>query len=143
MKKKSKSNDVVLRANDMKYDNGARYSGAIKDVFDTRPHGHGIYFYPDHLKEGVGDHYYSGNFKNSQFHGYGEYISKEYNYKGEFKNQKFHGKGEYSSKEHYYKGEFKNDKPHGTVEEIFFEKDTVYIGQFKNGVRHGYGITKS
>ena len=72
MKKKSKSNDVVLRANDMKYDNGARYSGAIKDVFDTRPHGHGIYFYPDHLKEGVGDHYYSGNFKNSQFHGYGE-----------------------------------------------------------------------
>jgi hypothetical protein len=143
MRKKSKSNDVVLRANDMKYDNGAKYSGAIKGVFDTRPHGHGIYFYPDHLKEGVGDHYYSGNFKNSQFHGYGEYISKEYNYKGEFKNQKFHGQGEYSSKEHYYKGEFKNDKPHGTVEEIFFEKDTVYIGQFKNGVRHGYGITKS
>ena len=43
--KKTKSNDVVLRANDMKFSNGARYSGAIKDVFDSRPHGHGIYFY--------------------------------------------------------------------------------------------------
>ena len=47
MKKKSKSNDVVLRANDMKFDNGASYSGAIKDVFDTSPHGFGTYFYPD------------------------------------------------------------------------------------------------
>ena len=35
MKKKSKSNDVVLRANDMKYDNGASYSGAIKDATDA------------------------------------------------------------------------------------------------------------
>jgi hypothetical protein len=58
--KKLKSNDVVLRANDMKYDNGARYSGAKKSVFDTKSLGHGVYFYPDHLKEGVGDHYYSG-----------------------------------------------------------------------------------
>ena len=58
--KKLKSNDVVLRANDMKYDNGARYSGAKKSVFDTKSLGHRVYFYPDHLKEGVGDHYYSG-----------------------------------------------------------------------------------
>ena len=50
----------MLRANDMKYDNGARYSGAKKSVFDTKSLGHGVYFYPDHLKEGVGDHYYSG-----------------------------------------------------------------------------------
>ena len=45
MKKKPKSNDVVLRANDMKFSNGASYSGAIKDVLDSRPHGFGIYFY--------------------------------------------------------------------------------------------------
>lgn len=44
----------------MKYDNGARYSVAIKSVFDTRPHGHRVYLYPDHLKKGVGDHYFSG-----------------------------------------------------------------------------------
>ena len=32
MKKKSKSNDVVLRADDMKFANGASYSGAVKDT---------------------------------------------------------------------------------------------------------------
>ena len=35
MKKKSKSNDVVLRADDMKFANGASYSGAVKDIFDS------------------------------------------------------------------------------------------------------------
>ena len=142
MKKKSKLNDVVLRANDMKFSNGARYSGAIKDVFDSRPHGHGIYFYPDHLDEGVGDHLYRGNFKNAKFHGHGEYVSKQYNYKGEFKNQKFHGKGEYSKEGYNYKGDFKNDKPNGKGVEIILEKDNIYTGTFKNGRRHGYGISR-
>ena len=141
MKKKSKLNDVVLRANDMKFSNGARYSGAIKDVFDSRPHGHGIYFYPDHLDEGVGDHLYRGNFKDAKFHGHGEYVSKQYNYKGEFKNQKFHGKGEYSKEGYNYKGDFKNDKPNGKGVEIILEKDNIYTGTFKNGRRHGYGIS--
>ena len=143
MKKKTKSKDVVLRANDMKFDNGASYSGAIKDVLDSRPHGHGIYFYPDHLNEGVGDHYYSGNFKNAKFHGHGEYVSKQYNYKGEFKNQKFHGKGEYSREGYSYKGDFKNDLPEGKGVEISLKNDTIYTGTFKKGKKHGYVISKS
>ena len=143
MKKKPKSNDVVLRANDMKFSNGASYSGAIKDVFDSRPHGFGIYFYPDHLDEGIGDHLYRGNFKDAKFHGHGEYVSKDYNYKGEFKNQKFHGRGEYSREGYNYKGEFKNDKPDGKGIEILYNEDSIYTGSFKNGLRHGYGISKS
>ena len=141
--KKTKSNDVVLRVNNMKFTNGASYSGAIKDVFDSRPHGHGIYFYPDHLNKSVGNHYYRGNFNNSKFHGHGEYVSKQYTYKGEFKNQKFHGKGEYSRDGYSYKGDFKNDLPHGNGEEIFLKKDSIFIGTFKNGKKHGYVVEKS
>ena len=119
--KKTKSNDVVLRANNMKFSNGASYSGAIKDVLDSRPHGHGIYFYPDHLDEGVGDHYYRGNFNNSKFHGHGEYVSKQYS----------------------YKGDFKNDLPEGKGVEISLKNDTIYTGTFKKGKKHGYVISKS
>ena len=38
---------LVLRG-DLKFGNGARYSGALKSYFKQIPHGYGIYFFPEH-----------------------------------------------------------------------------------------------
>ena len=38
---------LVLRG-DVSYDNGAKYSGALKSVNKRIPHGYGLYFFPEH-----------------------------------------------------------------------------------------------
>jgi len=110
---------LVLRG-DLKFGNGARYSGALKSYFKQIPHGYGIYFFPEHgqMKKIDGIDlavikYYSGNFKNGKFHGKGTFRGTgEYEYIGQFKNGKLDGKGEmkYSNSKETFKGTFKNDR---------------------------------
>ena len=137
---------LVLRG-DVSYDNGAKYSGALKSVNKQIPHGYGLYFFPEHgqMKKFDGIElavikYYSGNFKNGLFHGKGTFRGTgDYEYIGQFKNGKLDGKGEikYADDNGSFKGIFKNDKK--VKGKWIFKSGDQYDGDIKDDTANGFG----
>ena len=163
---------LVLRG-DLEFQNGAKYSGALKSPKKQIPHGYGIFFFPEHGKtetiDGLGIptiKYYSGNFKNGKKEGGGKFFfNGHYSYSGQWKNDKFHGKGVFKKwgSDEKFEGYFKNDLRFNGTWTItknlkyigkfknnlphgkgkLFEENNIYTGNFKEGKKHGYGISIS
>ena len=90
-----------------------------------------------------GGHYYSGTFKNGQWHGHGTHISDTgATYTGSFVLglRQGQGKMEYASGD-TYEGDWHQDQRHG--QGTFVERKTgnKYVGGYRDGKRHGKGIS--
>ncbi len=133
---KKMGDDLVLRG-DLTYDDGRKYSGAIKSAKQQIPHGHGFMS----LNDGKLNWTYIGEFKDGVYHGEGEFISKGYySYKGEWKKSHFNGKGKFINEQtkEIYEGEFVNDKRHG-IGVLILEDVFKLECQFKDDGAHGKG----
>jgi hypothetical protein len=136
---------LILRGT-LTWENGAKYTGALKSLKKQIPHGYGVYFFPKNQQwQIINGHKlhrlksYSGEFKNGNFHGKGTFYSGgEYTYKGNFKDGRFNGQGkiEYNSGENF-EGLFKNDEK--IKGKWIFENGDIYEGEIKNGASHGKG----
>tara|TARA_B100001027_G_C16196655_1_gene298672 strand:+ start:61 stop:819 length:759 start_codon:yes stop_codon:yes gene_type:complete len=128
--------NLIIRAT-LTYDDGRKYSGAIKSTEEQVPHGHGFMS----LNNDKLNWTYVGEFKDGVYDGEGEFISKGYySYKGEWKKSQFNGKGKFINEQtnEVYEGEFVNDKKHGFGVLITANNWKVEC-QFKDNAAHGKG----
>tara|TARA_B100001248_G_scaffold252361_1_gene228466 strand:- start:7 stop:765 length:759 start_codon:yes stop_codon:yes gene_type:complete len=133
---KKMGDDLIIRAT-LTYDDGRRYTGAIKSAEEQIPHGHGTMS----LNDGKLDWDYIGEFKDGVYHGKGEFVSRGYySYKGEWKKSHFNGKGKFINEQtkEIYEGEFKESKKNGYGVLLVADQFRTE-GQWKDDELHGKG----
>ena len=103
------------------------------ELKESQPHGQGEWHHPD------GDHYV-GEFRDGMEHGYGKMIySTGAVYEGEWAYGWPHGSGTYSEVgELEYEGDWYEGLPHGHGTAIYFDSES-YTGEWKDGLFDGYG----